>query len=151
MYYLPPQEVLQHEVVWVGDPVQSFPPWYGPILDLETVIVPVPHDFEHELPDPQGAHVQSTENYNQIFLPTINSYLASHAWHFNMKVLIDEEVTRCRAGSICIAWSWLCWWSCANFSTIIWFTLGPCTSHGARATCQCTSAPRSPRVPCAVH
>ena len=66
MYYLPAQ-TLQHEVVWDGNPVQSFPPLYGPFLDLERVLVPAPHDFEQELQDPQGAHVQSTGNNDQIF------------------------------------------------------------------------------------
>ena len=59
---LPGQLLVLHEVDSDNDPVQSLPPWKGPFLDLERVLLPEPHVFVQSLQATQEFQVQSTEN-----------------------------------------------------------------------------------------
>ena len=141
------QLFVLHEDDSDEDPEHPLPPWYGPFLDLERVMVPESQVFEQEVQDPQVFQVQSTENHCHIII--IKWTFILHVMHgiWIRSVLIDLIFTR---AAICIAWSWLGWWSRAIASTIIWPILGSWASLGSWATCLCTWAPRS-RVPCAVH
>ena len=62
MTYLPGQILVLHEADSDGNPIHAFPPWNGPFVDLERVILPEPHVFEQVLQELQVLHVQSTEN-----------------------------------------------------------------------------------------
>ena len=63
---LPGQLLVLHEVDSDNDPVQSLPPWKGPFLDLERVLLPEPHVFVQSLQAAQEFQVQSTENQSKI-------------------------------------------------------------------------------------
>ena len=57
---------MLHEVWELEDPVQSGPLFIGPTFDLERVLFPEPHVFEHES---QGCHVlqvQATQSNSDI-------------------------------------------------------------------------------------
>ena len=75
IFRLPGQLSVLHRVDSDGDPVQTFPPWNGPFSDLERVMVPEPHVFVQELQDPQGFHVQSSENQYQIMWIKLSPWL----------------------------------------------------------------------------
>ena len=62
MTNLPGQILVLHEADSDDNPVHGFPPWNGPFVDLERVILPEPHVFEHVLQELQVLHVQLTEN-----------------------------------------------------------------------------------------
>ena len=61
-HFLPGQLFVLHGADSDDNPEHAIPPWNGPFVDLEWVLLPEPHVFEHVLQDPQELHVQSTEN-----------------------------------------------------------------------------------------
>ena len=61
-HFLPGQLFVLHGADSDDNPEHAIPPWNGPLVDLERVILPESHVFEHVLQGPQALHVQSTEN-----------------------------------------------------------------------------------------
>ena len=70
--HLPGQSSVLHEVEEEDDPEQSAPPFIGPTFDLVWVLVPEPHDLEHELQVPHGVHVHGTEINSNISVGLLN-------------------------------------------------------------------------------
>ena len=60
--FSPGQALVLQEVENVDDPVQGVPPYSGPFVVLDWVMVPDPHVVEHEPQGPQLFQVQSTAN-----------------------------------------------------------------------------------------
>ena len=58
----PGQFFVLHDWEEVDDPLQARPPFCAPRWVLERVLVPEPHDFEHDDHDLHWFQVQSTEN-----------------------------------------------------------------------------------------
>ena len=52
---------MLHDVVEVANPKQSLPPHDGSFFDLERVLEPEPHVWEHDPHDPQLFQVHATK------------------------------------------------------------------------------------------
>ena len=80
-----------HVVESEDDPEQSVPPFCGPTFDLVRVLLPEPHDLEHELQDPHVLHVQGTE----IHYGTECQLFAPLSWSILRKETMNHDFSCC--------------------------------------------------------